>query len=242
VNAFVADGVGMTFSSVPVPAYYSDKDELYKFPMTYPQYDSTTFKFSSISNSLLPITYLKAGYRTTKVDGWGKVITPYDTVSCLRLISTQYANDTIITSIGPITIPFGFPNYQRSYQWMSLNSKIPFLEISGSLVNDVFTITQVRYRGYHRIMANPVSTGTELQEESIGFYPNPVKDKLQLNGLGLDSSIFEVYTLDGKKVLTGAFKSLAAQQSLDLSSLEKGLYFLNIYSGSKKTSLRFIKE
>lgn len=242
VNAFVADGVGMTFSSVPVPSYYSDKDELYKFPMTYPQYDSTTFKFSTVSNSLLPITYSKGGYRTTKVDGWGKVITPYDTVSCLRLITTQYANDTIKTAIGPITIPFGFPNYLRSYQWMSLNSKIPFLEINGSLVNDVFTITQVRYRGYHRIMANPVSTGPELQERTIGLYPNPVKDKLQVHGLAPEASSFEVFTLDGKKVLTGAFKAMASEQSLDLSGLEKGVYFLNILGATTKTSLRFVKE
>ncbi|MCU0360653.1 MAG: T9SS type A sorting domain-containing protein [Bacteroidia bacterium] len=242
VNAFIADGVGMTFSSVPVPSYYSDKDELYKFPMTYPQYDSTTFKFSTLSNSLLPITYSKGGYRVTKVDGWGKVITPYDTVNCLRLITTQYAEDTIKTSIGPITIPFGFPNYQRSYQWMSLNSKIPFLEVSGSLVNNVFTITQVRYRGYERIAANPVSNGPELQETNIGLYPNPVKDKLQVFGLSQEPSNFEVYALDGKKVLSGAFKSMASEQSLDLSGLEKGVYFLNILGTSTKTSMRFVKE
>lgn len=242
VNAFIADGVGMTFSSVPVPSYYSDKDELYKFPMTYPQYDSTTFKFSTVSNSLLPITYSKGGYRTTRVDGWGTVITPYDTVSCLRLITTQYAMDTIKTSIGPITVPFGFPNFQRSYQWMSLNSKIPFLEVTGSLVNDVFTITQVRYRGYHRIMANPVSTGPELEETNIGLYPNPVKDKLQVTGLFQEPKNFEVYTLDGKKVLSGTFKSMATEQSIDLSALEKGVYFLNIPGAATTTSLRFVKE
>lgn len=242
VNAFIADGVGMTFSSVPVPSYYSDKDELYKFPMTYPQYDSTTFKFSTVSNSLLPITYSKGGYRTTRVDGWGTVITPYDTVSCLRLITTQYAMDTIKTSIGPITVPFGFPNFQRSYQWMSLNSKIPFLEVTGSLVNDVFTITQVRYRGYHRIMANPVSTGPELEETNIGLYPNPVKDKLQVTGLFQEPKNFEVYSLDGKKVLSGTFKSMATEQSIDLSALEKGVYFLNIPGAATTTSLRFVKE
>ncbi|MBL7902437.1 MAG: T9SS type A sorting domain-containing protein [Bacteroidia bacterium] len=242
VNAFIADGVGMTFSSVPVPSYYSDKDELYKFPMTYPQYDSTTFKFSTVSNSLLPITYSKGGYRTTRVDGWGTVITPYDTVSCLRLITTQYAMDTIKTSIGPITVPFGFPNFQRSYQWMSLNSKIPFLEVTGSLVNDVFTITQVRYRGYHRIMANPVSIGPELEETNIGLYPNPVKDKLQVTGLFQEPKNFEVYSLDGKKVLSGFFKSMATEQSIDLSGLEKGVYFLNIPGAATTTSLRIVKE
>ncbi len=242
VNAFVADGVGMTFSSVPVPSYYSDRDELYKFPMTYPQYDSTTFKFSTVSNSLLPVTYSKAGHRITKVDGWGKVITPYDTVNCLRLITTQYARDTVKTTIGPITVPFGFPNFQRSYQWMSLNSKIPFLEITGSLVNDVFTITQVRYRGYHRIMANPVSTGPELQAGNIGLYPNPVKDKLQVYGLAPEPASFEIYALDGKKVLSGHFKSPASEQNLDLSGLEKGVYFINISGATTNTSLRFVKE
>ena len=32
VNAFVADGMGMTISGLPVPSYYSNKDELYHFP------------------------------------------------------------------------------------------------------------------------------------------------------------------------------------------------------------------
>lgn len=242
VNAFIADGVGMTFSSVPVPSYYSDKDELYKFPMTYPQYDSTTFKFSTVSNSLLPITYSKGGYRITQVDGWGKVITPYDTVNCLRLITTQYANDTIKTSFGPITVPFGFPNYMRSYQWMSTTSKIPFLEVSGTLVNDVFTITQVRYRGYHRILANPVTTGSELQKVEIEFYPNPVKDKLHLNGAGKEALNFEVFTLQGKKMLSGTFASAISEQSLDLSSLENGLYFLKVYNDAKTSYFRFLKE
>ncbi len=52
VQAFIADGVGLTFSSVPLPSYYSDKDELYVFPMTYPKYDSTTFRFSTLSTAL----------------------------------------------------------------------------------------------------------------------------------------------------------------------------------------------
>jgi len=242
VNAFVADGVGMTFSSVPVPSYYSDKDELYIFPMTYPQYDSTTFKFSTVSNSLLPITYSKGGYRVTKVDGWGKVITPYDTVSCLRLISTQYANDTIKTSLGPITVPFGFANFQRSYQWMSTNSKIPFLEITGSLVNEVFSITQVRYRGYHKILANPVKI-TELSEEAaIQFYPNPVIDKIRINAWPEDARSFEVFTLQGKKLMSETLSPANKNKDIDVGVLDKGVYIFRIKTAGKSQSLRFIKE
>src|SRR6218665_1273017 len=32
-NAFIADGAGATINGVPLPSYYSDKDELYNFPM-----------------------------------------------------------------------------------------------------------------------------------------------------------------------------------------------------------------
>ena len=71
-NAFIADGAGVTFSSVPLPSYYSDKDELYNFP-SYPKYYSTSFKFSTLTTSLIPIRYSKTGFRATKVDGWGTI-------------------------------------------------------------------------------------------------------------------------------------------------------------------------
>lgn len=230
VNAFVADGVGMTFSSVPVPSYYSDKDELYKFPMTYPQYDSTTFKFSTISNSLLPITYSKAGYRVTKVDGWGKVISPYDTVNCLRLVTTQYANDTIKTNIGPITIPFGFPNYQRSYQWLDQSSKIPFVEVSGSLINNVFTVTSVRYRGYKRtVMPNPVSLTEQSEPANFSCYPNPVGDRLFIHAAaGQNEILYEVLDLQSRLVLKDRISKADFDQGILVSSLAPGLYTIRL--------------
>lgn len=240
--AFVADGVGMTFSSIPVPSYYSDKDELYKFPMTYPQYDSTTFKFSTISNSLLPITYSKAGYRITRVDGWGKVITPYDTVDCLRLITTQYASDTVKTSLGPITIPFGFPNYVRSYQWMSLNSKIPFLEISGSLLNNIFTVTTVRYRGYDRtVNSNPVSLNEISGETALGIYPNPVKDRLYFKNLVLQQEeSYEISDLSGRVLLKGDFSKNEMKEGILLSGLPQGQFILRLCKSGH--TQRFVKE
>lgn len=241
-NAFVADGVGMTFSSVPVPSYYSDKDELYKFPMTYPQYDSTTFKFSTISNSLLPISYSKAGYRVTRVDGWGKVITPYDTADCLRLVTTQYANDTIKTTIGPVTIPIGFPNYVRSYQWMSLNSKIPFLEVSGSLINDNFTVTTVRYRGYQRgTTGNPVSVLENNDPSPVLVFPNPVYDRLYFQGsANLESLSYEITDINARVLLSGTLFAAEMKNGIPVSGLAPGVYGLRF--GKTGTVQRFVRE
>ncbi|PBQ33512.1 hypothetical protein CNR22_17590 [Sphingobacteriaceae bacterium] len=237
-NAFIADGVGMTYSSLPIPSYYSDKDELYMFPMTYPKYDSTTFKFTTSTGGFIPVNYSKVGYRVTVVDGWGTVTTPYGTENCLRLITTQYAMDSIKNTIIPI--PLGFPNYQRSYQWLTLNSKIPFVEITGNLVGGTFTPTQSRYRGYAK-----ESTPTSLNEEELQkviLYPNPVKDKLNIEGFVTSNLSYEIFASDGKRVKTFNPASFALESQVDVSTLAAGIYFLKITDDQTKKYLKFIKE
>jgi hypothetical protein len=250
VNAFVADGSGMTFSSIPVPSYYSDKDELYNFPMTYPKYDSTTFAFSTLGSSLIPITYSKKGYRVTKVDGWGKVITPYDTANCLRLVTTQYAMDTIKTTFGGFTIPVGFPNYQRSYQWLTTTSKIPFLEITGNLVGANFTITQVKYRGYKRDAVippppppPPVDTGIDEQQAAgkIQVYPNPVKDKILLNYNTTESYVVEIFDIKGKRLKQELIEPNGQAQSIDVSAFANGLYLIKATQNKNVSCFKFMK-
>jgi len=238
--AFIADGVGMTFSNAPIPSYYSDKDELYNFPMTYPKYDSTTFKFTTTTAGIIPISYSKVGYRVTTVDGWGTVKTPYGTENCLRLITTQYAVDSIKNTIFPI--PLGFPNYQRSYQWMTLNSKIPYFEVTGSLLGGNFTPTQARYRGYEK---EQTVTGIGVNEtsEALSIYPNPVKNELYLKGNLDKTSQYEIYTLEGKKVVSLKTNFAADQQKLDVSALNAGVYLVKIKAAyGEQKYLKFIKE
>jgi hypothetical protein len=224
---------------VPVPSYYSDKDELYNFPMTYPKYDSTTFKFTTTTGGFIPISYSKVGYRVTVVDGWGTVTTPYGTENCLRLITTQYAVDSIKNTIVPI--PLGFPNYQRSYQWLTLSSKIPYLEITGSLIGNNFTPTLARYRGYAKEI-NTVGL-TELKNKDVlSLYPNPAKDILYLSGNVKKLDVYEVYDLSGKQILTAKSRLLNKETFIDLTSLDKGIYLLKTDQDGEINYLKFIKE
>ncbi len=237
VNAYVVDGAGMTFSSIPVPSYYSDKDELYHFPLTYPKYDSTTFKFSTSSSTLIPIRYIKTGYRVTKVDGWGSITTPYGTANCLRLVTTQYSQDTIKNNLIPF--PLGFANNQRSYQWLTTTSKIPFLEINGSLVGNNFTITQVRYRDIYRVI-----TGMNEQENNDllqGFYPNPVNHDLSLT-LAEPSKI-QIFDLSGRSVLNFENQvNMNGKVVLNVSDLPQGVYHVTISSSERTSNFKFIKQ
>jgi hypothetical protein len=236
VNAFVADGAGLTLSMVPLPAYFSDKDELYVFPLTYNNYDSTTFRFSTLTTTAIPVRYSKAGYRVTKADGWGTVTTPYGTENCLRLVTTQYSMDTIrITGFGfPVSI--GIPNNVRSYQWMTLNSKIPYMEVTGNLVNGNFTVTQARYRGYDR--SKIISTALEgFDVSALEMYPNPVKDQMFL--VSRAPGTYSVFSQSGQLLLEGVLGT--GLNGVDVGTLAAGLYVCRITSGDQSVHLKFVR-
>jgi hypothetical protein len=235
-SAYIADGVGITFSSVPVPSYYSDKDELYHFPMTYPKYDSTTFKFSTSTNSMIPIKYSKTGYRVTVVDGWGSITTPYGTANCLRVITTQYSQDSVKNTLIP-GLSVGFPNIQRSYQWLTVSGRIPYLEISGAVVGGSFTPAQVRYRDIPRTI-----TGIEEMHMDQGFtmYPNPVSRDLHI-GLTQSAQI-RIYNITGQLVKEIMVNNPENAMVIDVSTLENGLYTVQVGEGINTRSFKFIKE
>jgi hypothetical protein len=238
VQAFIADGVGLTFSSVPLPSYYSDKDELYIFPMSYPKYDSTSFRFSTLSSTLIPIIYSKTGYRVSKVDGWGTVQTPYGTENCLRLVSTQYSKDSIKNNIIPI--PIGFANTTRSYQWLTASSKIPYFEVTGTVVGSNFVPTSARFRGYKQKETNLVGISTEAAV-SIIVYPNPVKDVIKLSA-SAEVVSSEIRDLSGKVVLTLQSATAGQEQVIDVSSLAPGIYSLRLQAAAQQYQMRFVKE
>jgi hypothetical protein len=181
---FNLDGIGMTYSGIPIPNFYSDKDELYKLPLMYGQHDSTTFKFSTVTNSLLPVpAYKKQGYRITDVDGWGTISSPLSPVPipCLRLTTTAYSQDSIVgdLAVGTLTIPLsiGFQNYQRSIQWLTLTERIPYMEVNGSLVFNNFIPTSVKYRDIPRQFVGI----NEIDEQvALAIYPNPAVNELNI--------------------------------------------------------------
>jgi len=79
----------------------------------------------------------------------------------------------------------------------------------------------------------------EMENFELLIYPNPVKDQLNITGLQnlSDDLIFEIVTLTGQVV--GEYQ--INLNSLDLSGLPKGSYFLNAFNDTKIITLRFVK-
>lgn len=238
--SFNSEGLGLTLSGIPIGATFSDEDELYLFPLAYGHRDSTTFKLSTPSNTMIPFTYKKQGYRITEADGWGNITTPYGSAPCLRVVTTQYSIDTISISALPAGFnKFGFPNYMRSYQWLTSGEKIPYLEISGNVIAGNFTPTQVKYRDQARVFVG-------LKEEAfaplISVFPNPASSEMQLvTSQQKEPLTAEMVDLQGKTVLLTVldnYSGVINQNKLDVSGLAKGMYILTIRNTSQKQSLK----
>lgn len=148
-SSFEANGMGITFGGLPVPAYYSDNDEIYNFPLTYNRYDSNTFRFVTSLGGMLE--YSRTGYRVNFVDGEGKITTPFGTFNCIRVKTFIYEID----SIGINTFKIGFPNHTMEYKWLAKGIKIPVLEITGSVLAGNFTPNTLRYRDIYRKIYSP---------------------------------------------------------------------------------------
>ncbi len=73
---------------------------------------------------------------------------------------------------------------------------------------------------------------------SVNIFPNPVKHSLQIQLSG--QGAYSLFNLHGQEVLSG--RLLKPANTLDLSNIHSGIYFLNIYSGQKIYIQKIIKQ
>lgn len=248
-TSFNLDAIGMTMQGFGVPNTFSDKDEMYFFPLNYGDRDSSTFKFSTFTYSAIPFVYKKEGYRITEADGWGTVSTPYGQTQCLRVTTTQYSIDTLkaMLPIFGFTVPIniGFPNYQRSIQWLTLTERIPFMEISGTVTSlgggEVFLPTTARYRDIKREFV-----GIKEQEGQIAVsvYPNPVVNELNIVIPLSKNNTLEVFSATGQLVMKKELINTSAvnKHSVDVSGLGAGSYLGRLSNGSTVQNFKFTKQ
>lgn len=81
------------------------------------------------------------------------------------------------------------------------------------------------------------------QNNQIVFsvYPNPSRDRITINLFDSSSKTkVEIYSVLGQKINVKQFEGQSFD--IDVSSLQKGVYFLKVISGGKETTRKIIKE
>lgn len=157
-SAWESVGIGFQYAALPLPqaGKHSDPDRVFKLPLTYQDKDTDTYAVTvPISIGGFPVGKLiRTGTRTTEVDGWGKITTPYKSnVSCIRVRSVIDSYDSI--NVSTLNLDFGLPTKTIEYKWLSTTEKIPLLEVTGTEVAGNFIPGQIRYRDIPRKITPP---------------------------------------------------------------------------------------
>ena len=216
-SVFKTEGTGFKFNGIPLAAYYSDDDELYQFPLNYNDRDSSTYAYSVSLGTTA--SYSQKGYRINEVDGWGYIKTPYDSLACLRLVSTSYGEDSLNVN----GFPINFPNVQRSYKWLSTSEKIPVLEISGQYQNNNFTPTQVRFRDRY---SNPIGLSNVNSKNNFRVFPVPATDEINIQLREFSTGELIISDLFGKEVFKQKINQ-AQNFRINIDSFVSGIYSIN---------------
>ncbi len=233
-SRYIAEAFAASVSMLPVAANYSDEDEWYFLPLAFNDQHNSTFK---LNVSVLSFGSLKIeGTRSTTVDGYGTIKTPFFTtgVPCIRVRSEVNEVD----SFSAAGTTFGFPRKTVEYKWLTLGEHYPALWVVTDETTGTPVTSSARFRDNYR---QGLLSITEPQS-SIQFleaYPVPAKGNKVYFKTPESWKAFTVAVFDQSgKIVAHA----SSQNEIDIQGLAAGNYFGRIISGNHTGYIHFVKE
>lgn len=226
---FTAEGIGFRFNNIPLGGFYSDKDEIYQFPLNYNDNVNSTFK---VSVALPTIgRYSQTGTRKNEVDGWGEIVTPHRTYNCIRVKSTITQTDSFSIQ-QPFPVSFGFPTTRIEYKWLTKEDKVPVMEVVGNELAGNFIATSIRYRQDPVTLPPGVSVREIDKVSGVKIYPNPTSEKLIVSIPFGGEDHIKLFSMEGKEVIV---KSLRTDKGIEVTTTDvaNGFYMLFAKSGNE---------
>ncbi|MBL4862642.1 MAG: T9SS type A sorting domain-containing protein [Crocinitomicaceae bacterium] len=176
------------------------------------------------------------GNASAWIDGEGTLLLP-NNVSLTNVIRYK-SIDTSLTSIPPLLNDLEIIRIQYEYYDHSVQNLPVFihstviLQTPTSLI-DMATLVLSKYE-------TTAFVGTS-EKAAIDFnvYPNPARNSVKITGeLGADA-VGSILDQSGRKLST---MSISNGQTIDISNLSEGIYFLKIESNGHSTTKRIVKK
>ncbi len=101
-------------------------------------------------------------------------------------------------------------------------------------LTDDFVATNMRKIAF----SGDVAIGETDANESLGFYPNPASDFISVTGITGQTEV-KFYNTTGLNVLN---TTIEKNDAINISSLQKGMYFVVLESDLTKLTFRIIKN
>lgn len=188
--------------------------------------DKVTFS----SNAALPLTLLSfnAGYDNNQVNLWWSSLNEVNTGFFEVERSTDGKTFTTISTVTAKATPGA-----NSYDFIDPNPL--FSEVAYYRLKIVDKDGAFRY--------SSISVVNSRLKGKIALYPNPAHRLLELthNRANAKAAV-EIFTMDGRKVITQKLMANTTKTSVDVSGLSAGTYLLHIVDGKDLVIKKFVKQ
>jgi hypothetical protein len=242
LTAFTGQGAVVAYSfggtSVIMESHFSPSAGEFNLPFTYNNTFTDIHTVNTIAVYTPPLGFdsvrtIQHSVYHTVADGWGTVITPYNTYSTLRLKTTGDGSDSTFYHTPGVGWSFGETETYLTdtyYKWW------------GNGIGIILTMntwnSDYNYYDYTITKSSLlVSVNESTIKTPIKVFPNPAEDHLFIQS---DAGIQSVSCLNS---LGQNVEIRFENNSMDVSALPKGIYFLNIISMKGKSEThKFLKQ
>ena len=223
-------GRGMTMSGAPIPVAYNNADVIYRLPVAFGNIDSCDADYAFNIPNL--IYYGETIHRVNMVDGWGDLITPYDTFSVVRLKSTLYITDTI--HLDSAALGFTIPRpASYEYKWLAKGKKIPVLQVNATDIAGFPLVNTVWYQDSLHTNLSGLGIKEIKNISAVAVYPNPAKDiiYLEYDLSSAGETVIDITDVTGRNVYSSVKANLSGKNRTVISlsdEFKSGVYFLSV--------------
>ncbi len=103
---------------------------------------------------------------------------------------------------------------------------------------NVSSLMLFAFPGHELVYSTEQLSVQENTSADFKIYPNPVSDQLFISSENLQIENINIYSMSGKEIMN--FET--NEKAFDVSTLSKGIYFIEVTSQEGTSSQRFIKE
>lgn len=216
------------FVMQPLAVPFSPAEIILKYPSTF----GTTFTGTSVidvkiaapTNPVMDSIRLKSTKtKTSIVDAWGIITTPYGTFNCLRFQEIQHSVDSTFFKVnGTWTLSNEKTDSTKTYNWLTNNLALPLVSAKVNFKTDsVESATWIA-------LPNTVGIKKSSEIADVTVYPNPAKNEVRFKLDATKVAALYICDIAGKMVYSSTISNDIT--IVDLSRLANATYNYAIIS------------
>jgi len=235
-DSITALGYSLSVNGQALPFKSDTIETVYKFPTNFEDTFSTRGYTYIDLNPVTDFKLKQYRQRTSIVDGFGTLITPFGTFEVLRIKSVINELDSVYQTFfgggGWNVLP---QTVTTEYEWWAQGKDDAMLKIVATENNGTPQIRSIEYQDIY------LGLDASIDENSFEFnlVPNPANNLISIES-DLVIEQIKVIGLDGSVVLKQNTNNVSKAE-IEISLLQAGVYFVEVSSGKFSATQKLIK-